>query len=301
MKKIYLIFMLLFAFTLVGNAQGTDDITQLTKKAEAGNAESQRLLALQLIEAKDPINGIKWIKKASANGDAEAQFIVGKFLCEGLPGFFNKNMTEAMNLWKKSADKGNYLAACYYGLVKLSGEHNITKNVAEGVRYLRIAADHKDKTAITTLVGDYCNAMYNQTNYGVKRYLSYNDFVKYLKMGAELGDEDLQAIYNNLPKLQVAIEQEKSLVAKYGQKAFDSIKKGKVYIGMPEGFLTEYKTLEDDGTRYQMYKYNGPSRDKVGTYKQYIPNAGLQMANILGKVFPRIVKVRNGKVTNVVY
>ena len=68
MKKIYLIFMLLFAFTLVGNAQGTDDITQLTKKAEAGNAESQRLLALQLIEAKDPINGIKWIKKASASG-----------------------------------------------------------------------------------------------------------------------------------------------------------------------------------------------------------------------------------------
>lgn len=301
MKKIYLIFMLLFAFTLVGNAQGTDDITQLTKEAEAGNAESQRLLALQLINGNDLINGIKWIKKASANGDAEAQYFVGEFYYKGLPGYFNKSMTEAMNLWKKSADKGHAKAALSYGANRLAGDKNITKNVAEGVKYLRIAADHKDKTAIISLVGDYCNAMYNQTNYGVKRYLSYNDFVKYLKMGAELGDEDLQAIYNNLPKLQVAIEQEKGLVAKYGQKAFDSIKKGKVYIGMPEGILTEYKTLEDDGTRYQMYKYNGPSRDKVGTYKQYIPNAGLQMANILGKVFPRIVKVRGGKVTNVVY
>lgn len=64
MKKLYFIFILLFAFTLVGNAQGTDDITQLTKKAEAGNAESQKLLALQLINANDPINGIKWIKKS---------------------------------------------------------------------------------------------------------------------------------------------------------------------------------------------------------------------------------------------
>ena len=46
---------------------------------------------------------------------------------------------------------------------------------------------------------------------------------------------------------------------------------------------------------------NHTDNDLVGTYKQYIPSYGLRLANLLGKVFPRIVKVRNGKVTNVIY
>lgn len=50
-----------------------------------------------------------------------------------------------------------------------------------------------------------------------------------------------------------------------------------------------------------MYNYNGQYRDKFGLYKQYIPNSVLKMANMLGQVFPIIVKVRNGKVTNVIY
>lgn len=194
-------------------------------------------------------------------------------------------------------------AAAFYGTILLAGNQQaqITKNVAEGVKYLRKAADQKNIYAISTLVQLYCAHLLGEKDLGVSKYLSYDDFVKYAQIGAEQGNEEFQTILSILPKLKLITEQEKGLVAKYGQKAYDNIKKGNVYVGMPEGILTAYKTIEDDGNRYQMYKYNGPYRDKVGTYKQYIPTYGLQLANIVGQVFPRIVKVRNGKVTNVIY
>lgn len=206
--------------------------------------------------------------------------------------------------WYLKAVKNNYpQAAYYYGAMLLAGDKQkgVTKNIPEGVKYLRKAADLKNLDAIQALVGAYCLKMEGENDFGISKYLSYADFVKYLKIGAEQGNQDMKTILANLPNYKSRIAQEKSLVAKYGQRAYDNIKKGKVYIGMPEGILTEFKTFETDGSRYQMYKYNGPYRDLVGTYKQYIPSYGLRLANLLGKVFPRIVKVRNGKVTNVIY
>lgn len=189
----------------------------------------------------------------------------------------------------------------WWNALRGNKQKGITKNIPEGVKYLRKAADLKNLDAIQVLVGAYLLKMEGKNDLGISKNLSYADFVKYLKIGAEQGNQDMKTILANLPNYKSMIAQEKSLVAKYGQRAYDNIKKGKVYIGMPEGILTEFKTFETDGSRYQMYKYNGPYRDLVGTYKQYIPSYGLRLANLLGKVFPRIVKVRNGKVTNVIY
>lgn len=266
MKQFYLIVMLFFAMASGATAQTFDQLYQ----------------------------------KASA-GDAQAQYELG--VCYNNGNGVEKNYLEAMNWFIKAAKNNQLDAAVVYGSNLLKGQPSlhVAKNVAEGVKYLRKAADQKNQDAIMILVGDYINALYNNKNLGTKKYISYNDFVKYLKLGAELGNEDLQTIVRNLPQMNLVIEQEKNLVAKYGQKAFDSIKQGKVYVGMPEGILTAYRTIEDDGSRFQMYNYNGPYRDKVGSYKQYIPNSVLQMANMVGQVFPRIVKVRNGKVTNVIY
>lgn len=244
---------------------------------------------------------IKWYTKAANQEYAKAQYLLGKAYDEGEG--VAKNDSEAMK-WYLKAVKNNYpQAAYYYGGMLLNGnkQKGITKNIPEGVKYLRKAADLKNLDAINSLVGAYYLKMTGENDFGISKYLSYADFVKYIKIGAEEGDQNMKTFLTNLPNLKSMIAQEKSLVAKYGQRAYDNIKKGKVYIGMPEGILTEFRTFETDGSRYQMYKYNGPYRDLVGTYKQYIPSYGLRLANLLGKVFPRIVKVRNGKVTNVIY
>lgn len=244
---------------------------------------------------------VKWYTKAANQEYARAQYLLGKAYDNGKG--VAKNDSEAMK-WYLKAVKNNYpQAVSYYGVMLLVGDKQkgVTKNIPEGVKYLRKAADLKNLDAIQVLVGDYLSKMQGENDLGISKYLSYADFVKYLKIGAEQGNQDMKTILDNLPNFKSMIAQEKSLVAKYGQRAYDNIKKGKVYIGMPEGILTEFRTFETDGSRYQMYKYNGPYRDLVGTYKQYIPSYALRLVNLLGQVFPRIVKVRNGKVTNVIY
>lgn len=244
---------------------------------------------------------VKWYTKAANQEYARAQYLLGKAYDNGKG--VAKNDSEAMK-WYLKAVKNNYpQAVSYYGVMLLVGDKQkgVTKNIPEGVKYLRKAADLKNLDAIQVLVGDYLSKMQGENDLGISKYLSYADFVKYLKIGAEQGNQDMKTILANLPNFKSMIAQEKSLVAKYGQRAYDNIKKGKVYIGMPEGILTEFRTFETDGSRYQMYKYNGPYRDLVGTYKQYIPSYALRLVNLLGQVFPRSVKVRNGKVTNVIY
>lgn len=276
-----------------------------TKAAEQGLPMAQCNLGI-CYENGDGVEknleeAVKWYTKAANQEYAKAQYLLGKAYDKGEG--VAKNDSEAMK-WYLKAVKNNYpQAAYYYGEMLLAGDKQkgVTKNIPEGVKYLRKAADLKNLDAIQVLVGAYLLKMEGKNDLGISKNLSYADFVKYLKIGAEQGNQDMKTILANLPNYKSMIAQEKSLVAKYGQRAYDNIKKGKVYIGMPEGILTEFRTFETDGSRYQMYKYNGPYRDLVGTYKQYIPSYGLRLANLLGKVFPRIVKVRNGKVTNVIY
>lgn len=276
-----------------------------TKAAEQGLPMAQCNLGICYKNGdgveKNLEEAIKWYTKAANQEYAKAQYLLGKAYDKGEG--VAKNDSEAMK-WYLKAVKNNYpQAAYYYGGMLLEGnkQKGITKNIPEGVKYLRKAADLKNLDAINSLVGAYYSKMTGENDFGISKYLSYADFVKYIKIGAEEGDQNMKTFLTNLPNLKSMIAQEKSLVAKYGQRAYDNIKKGKVYIGMPEDILTAYKTFETDGSRYQMYKYNGPYRDLVGTYKQYIPSYALRLVNLLGKVFPRIVKVRNGKVTNVIY
>ena len=276
-----------------------------TKAAEQGLPIAQCNLGIcyeygKWVE-KNLEEAVKWYTKAANQGYAQAQYYLGKAYDKG--DGVEKNDSEAMKWYLKAIKNNSPEAAYYYGAMLLEGnkQKGITKNIPEGVKYLRKAADLKNLDAINSLVGAYYSKMTGENDFGISKYLSYADFVKYIKIGAEEGDQNMKTFLTNLPNLKSMIAQEKSLVAKYGQRAYDNIIKGKVYIGMPEGILTAYKTFETDGSRYQMYKYNGPYRDLVGTYKQYIPSYALRLVNLLGQVFPRIVKVRNGKVTNVIY
>lgn len=269
MKKIHLIMMLFFAIALRASAQSTN-ISGLTQKAEAGNAQAQYELALRYqhgdgVEA-DNSKAMSWYVKAAKNKQPDAAIIYGTSLLQGAP------------------------------------QYNIAQNVGEGIKYLYIAAEQGKEQAITALAGIYFGEkLLHKDLHGMSDYLTYSQVEKIVTLGAKNGNENCQQFLTILPKVKSIVGEKDALIAKYGQKAYNSISQGKVYVGMPEGILTAYRTFEEDGTRYQMYKYNGAYKDKIGTYKQYVPTYGLQLVNIVGQVFPRIVKVRNGKVVNVIY
>ena len=339
MKKIYLIMILFFA-TASGVFAQTTNIVTLMLKAKSGEAEAQNALGEAYYDGKgvtenlteavkwftkaaeqenakaeynlgncyyygngvqyrDRGEAVKWYTRAAEQGNADAQTDLG--YCYEFGEGVDKNLKEAVKWYTKAAEQGLPLAQCNLGACYKNGDW-VEKNLEEAVKWYTKAANQGYAKAQYYLGKAYDKGEgVAKNDLGISKNLSYADFVKYLKIGAEQGNQDMKTILANLPNYKSMIAQEKSLVAKYGQRAYDNIKKGKVYIGMPEGILTEYKTFETDGSRYQMYKYNGPYRDLVGTYKQYIPSYGLRLVNLLGKVFPRIVKVRNGKVTNVIY
>ena len=91
--------------------------------------------------------------------------------------------------------------------------------------------------------------------------------------------------------------QKTALTKKYGIKAFNAIKQGKIYAGMPAGILTEYKEIQNDGTAVQLFNFKGTFRDKAGFYNLYEPSGIFQIFRELGvnldysKVFVRNKKV----------
>lgn len=269
MRKFYFIIMLFFAIALRASAQ-SPNITELTQKAEAGNAQAQYELAVCYqhgngVQADDS-KAMSWYIKAAKNKQPDAAIIYGTSLLQSAP------------------------------------QYNIAQNIGEGVKYLYIAAEQGKEQAITALAGAYFGEkMLHKDLHGMSNYLTYQQVEKIVTLGAKNGSESCQNFLAILPKIKSIMGEKDALITKYGQKAYNSICQGNVYVGMPEGIIKEYKTLEDDGSRYQLYNYKASYRDKLGTYKIYIPNTAFQYANIVGKAFPRSIKVRNGKVVNVSY
>lgn len=60
--------------------------------------------------------------------------------------------------------------------------------------------------------------------------------------------------------------QKTALIKKYGEKAYNYIKQGKIYVGMPAGILTEYKEIQADGTAVQLFTFKGTFRNNAGVY-----------------------------------
>ncbi len=134
----------------------------------------------------------------------------------------------------------------------------------------------------------------------VTKYFTEAKVIEYAQTCVE-ESKTCQEFLLNLKLYKTAEREATALIAKYGLKAYRSIRKGKVYGGMPAALLTGYKTIESDGSRYSFYYYEGSYVDYIGSYKKYVPNNVLALMNSLGNVCPSVIKVRNGKVANIIY
>lgn len=170
---------------------------------------------------------VKWYTKAANQEYARAQYNLALSYDKGEG--VAKNDSEAMK-WYLKAVKNNYpQAAYYYGGMLLEGnkQKGITKNIPEGVKYLRKAADLKNLDAIQVLVGAYLLKMEGKNDLGISKNLSYADFVKYLKIGAEQGNQDMKTILANLPNYKSMIAQEKKSCSEIWSESIRQHQKGK--------------------------------------------------------------------------
>ncbi len=112
---------------------------ELTPLAEQGNAEAQFILGKMYLKGegviKDPSQAIKWFRASGAQGDANAQFFLGSFYL--LP---HRNIAEGAKWLRLSAEQGNQDAQWLLGKALLQGDKDLPKDPVHAEMWLQLAA-----------------------------------------------------------------------------------------------------------------------------------------------------------------
>lgn len=152
---------------------------------------------------------------------------------------------------------------------------------------------YKDNLQYELVAGinlDFNTGVFKPTYYG------YDTPDEAIKAKGQKKAEAIKKYNATLTKILQA--QKTALIKKYGEKAYNYIKQGKIYVGMPAGILTEYKEIQADGTAVQLFTFKGTFRNNAGVYSLYEPSGIFQLFRELGvNLNYNKIYVRNRKVT----
>lgn len=109
----------------------------LEKAAQAGHESSQYMLALQLLNGKQPEQAATWFKKAAAQGNVGATFYFGNMLHKGTG--VKQDKQSGIALLKQAAGKDFNAANYQLGLIYRDGD-GVEKDAAKAFSYIRKAA-----------------------------------------------------------------------------------------------------------------------------------------------------------------
>ncbi len=114
-------------------------LREVTPLAEQGNAEAQFLLGKMYMRGQgvpaDNDQAMKWLKASGSQGNAEAQFFVGSIYL--LP---HKDIPEGVKWLRLSAEQGNQDAQLFLGKAYMDGSWSIVRDPVQGEMWLRLAA-----------------------------------------------------------------------------------------------------------------------------------------------------------------
>jgi TPR repeat protein len=133
---------------IVAKAADSINTSELRAKAESGDAESQRMLAiyyrLGIVFERNHVEAAKWYRKAADQGDATAQYHLGELYANGMGVI--KDEGEAAKWCRKAAEQGAANAQVNLGVLYAKGE-GVVKNEGEAAKWYRKAAEQGDATA----------------------------------------------------------------------------------------------------------------------------------------------------------
>ena len=118
------------------------------KAAEQGDAEAQYILGRRYHDGegvvKDYALAVWWYRKAAEQGHSGAQNSLG--VCYGKGEGVVKNYAEAVKWYRKAAEQGNRVAQSNLSISYYHGK-GVVKNYAEAVKWCRKAAEQGNETA----------------------------------------------------------------------------------------------------------------------------------------------------------
>ena len=118
--------------------------------AKSGDVDAQTMLGEMYL---DGINGVAvdheaafhWLSKAAAQGDPQAEYLLGFMYENGL--YVARNVSRAVKWYKKSAQKGDVLAQYNLALIYKEGKGGVAKNMKEAFKWLRMVQHEESKIA----------------------------------------------------------------------------------------------------------------------------------------------------------
>lgn len=137
-------------------ATPNNEFNKLKAKAEAGDAEAQDTLAALYSKgidvARDPVEAVKWMRKAAEQGIATSQYNLA--ICYASGSGVEKDHAEAAKWYRKAAEQGHAWAQNNLGMSYAKGE-GVVQDYEEAVRWFRRAAEQGDAAAQVALGGAY--------------------------------------------------------------------------------------------------------------------------------------------------
>ncbi len=125
-----------------GNRLANEALPQIRLLADGGQAEAQFLLGSALTEGigvrRDQVQAVKWLTLAAAQNHPAARNSLAHAYWTG--GGVEKNIARALELNLQAAQQGQVFAVMACGLILLAGD-GVPKNADEGVRWLKAAAE----------------------------------------------------------------------------------------------------------------------------------------------------------------
>ena len=104
--------------------------------------------------ARNPVEAVKWYRKAADQGNADAQSTLGN--CHDQGWGVAKDMVEAAKWWRKAADQGVAQAQYNLGIYYANGR-GVARDPVEAVKWHRRAAEQWNAKALTELGLCYAN------------------------------------------------------------------------------------------------------------------------------------------------
>ncbi|MBO5923215.1 MAG: sel1 repeat family protein, partial [Lentisphaeria bacterium] len=161
MKKIFLVPTLLFSAALLP----ADDLPQLIKQAEQGNAEAQFKLAEYYGDTTqkhfDGRKSFEWYQKAAVQGNIPAKRRLGNYYILGRG--VEKDSDKAQELWQEAAQTGDM--ASMYNLGTFFHGHGGPVKPDLGMKYYQQAADKGNSDAQYELGRCYANGCNGKKDY----------------------------------------------------------------------------------------------------------------------------------------
>jgi hypothetical protein len=116
-------------------------LSDLRKRAEAGDSRSQVLLGLVLEmgaadQQRQPVDALNWFLKAAAQGVSWAEIWAGDFYFSGSPGV-PRDMYKALEMYKSAANRGDPRAALLVGQMYFFGDGVSTNHREAGAWFRR--------------------------------------------------------------------------------------------------------------------------------------------------------------------